>query len=188
MTKFRPHLTQLEAREVPASFSFQLPDGSIGSGQFSTPYGVDPAQVSQTLTLTDLTVTKDGQDYFVQPGATANYASGVFVGVTAQATPATPPPPPGSPPGSPPQLGDPINVSNGTVTVGSYSAPIAYDAADTREAFQFADGAAGAFSLTIPWGLVDETQASQTLSPTTFNLNIAGQNFALGSASYTGLH
>lgn len=52
---FRPNLL---AREVPASFSFQLQDGSIGSGLFTTPDGVNPAQASQTFNLSDLSVTK----------------------------------------------------------------------------------------------------------------------------------
>jgi len=43
----------------------------------------------------------------------------------------------------------------------------------------------GSLSYTIPWDQVDATQASQALTPAAFNLNIAGHNFALGSASFT---
>ena len=43
----------------------------------------------------------------------------------------------------------------------------------------------GAIKYEIPWGSVDPTQATQSLTPTSFNLNIAGQNFAYGSANYT---
>lgn len=82
---FRPKLLVLEAREVPACFSFQLQDGSIGSGLFTTPDGVNPAQASQTFNLSDLSVTKNNVTYSVQPGATATYEYGTLVAVSAVA-------------------------------------------------------------------------------------------------------
>lgn len=50
--RFVPKMESLEGREVPASLSFQLSDGSIGSALFSTPDGVDPEESSQALDLT----------------------------------------------------------------------------------------------------------------------------------------
>lgn len=43
----------------------------------------------------------------------------------------------------------------------------------------------GAVQFEIPWSQVDPTQATQSLTPSSFNLNIAGQNFAYGTANYT---
>jgi hypothetical protein len=161
-------LDTLEAREVPAALSFTLPDGTIGSGLFTTPDGVDPTQASQTFSVSDLSVTKNNVVYVVQPGATATYANGVLVGVNAVA------------------FGpDTISLAAGVAQVGPYSAPVAYDGATTNDTFQFPDGTVGALSYTIPWSVVDSSQSSQSLAPTAFNLNIAGQNFAYGSASYT---
>jgi len=59
--KFKPRLESMEAREVPVALSFQLLNGAVGSGLFSTPAGVDPAQGWQSLAITDLTVTYAGQ-------------------------------------------------------------------------------------------------------------------------------
>ncbi|WP_171471005.1 hypothetical protein [Frigoriglobus tundricola] len=106
--------------------------------------------------------------FHIQSGATATYHNGVLVGVNATATG--------------PTL---ITVNQGTVNVGGSVAPIAYDAADTVQSFTLPDGTVGAISMTIPWDQVDSTQASQSLTPTALNLNIAGQNFAYGSANYT---
>ncbi len=166
--KFRPQLNQLETREVPSAVSFQLPNGSIGSGDFTAPDGVDPAQGSQVLTLDDLIVVKAGVVYAVQPGATAQYANGILVGVNAIAV-------------GP----DTINLTGATVTVGSDTAPLALDGADTQITFQLPDGTVGAISYQIPWDLVDPNLANQVLPATVFNMNIAGQNFSYGSANYT---
>jgi hypothetical protein len=40
--RFCPQLNALEARDVPATASFQLSDGTTGSAQFSMPSGADP--------------------------------------------------------------------------------------------------------------------------------------------------
>jgi hypothetical protein len=172
--RFRPRLDSLEARDVPAALSFRLPDGTLGSGLFGTPGGVDPAQASQTFNLDDLSVTKGGAAYTVQSGATASYAYGVLVGVSAVANGA-----------------DTITLSSGWAQVtgsgllGPTSAPVVYDGADTMATFTLPDGTTGSLSYTIPWDQVDSSQASQSLTPAAFNLNIGGQNFAYGSASYT---
>ncbi|MCI0705077.1 MAG: hypothetical protein L0241_28790 [Planctomycetia bacterium] len=167
--QFRPKMEFLEVREVPAAFSFQLPDGSIGSGQFSEPEGVDPAQPSQSFVRDgQLTVTKSGVVYTVQPGATADYANGVLVGVTGTAT-------------GP----DVINLNGPTVTVGSYSAPVTFDGADTMLSFTLSDGTVGAISYDIPWDDVDLAAASDSVSPLNFRLNIAGQNIDYPSGSFT---
>jgi hypothetical protein len=80
---FRPRVESLEARDVPAAFSFQLPSGTVGFGQFSTPDGVDPAQASQALALSDLTVTIAGSSFgngtFAVAG-TADFANGCSSG------------------------------------------------------------------------------------------------------------
>lgn len=178
-TRFRPQLFALEARDVPASFSFQLPDGTTGHGTFATPAGLDATQASQSLAVADLTVVVDGVEHIVQPGATANYAYGELVGVTAAASVSV------GVPGAPPA--DPVELSNGTVQVGGYTAPVAYDAADAQLAFTLPDGTAGTISYQIPWELVDFDLASQTLSLASFNLNLAGSNFAFGTANYTTL-
>jgi len=175
--KFRPQLLALEARDVPAAFSFQLPDGTAGHGTFAMPSGVDAAQASQSLAVADLTVVQNGLEYLVQPGATANYAYGALVGVTAVASVSM------SVPGAPPT--DSAQLNNATVQVGGSVAPVAYDAADTQQSFSLPNGTTGAVSYQIPWELVDFDLASQTLSLTNFNLNLAGSNFAFGTANYT---
>jgi hypothetical protein len=169
-TRFRPTLDLLEAREVPAALSYQLSGGGqIGSGLFTTPDGVDPAQSWQSLPLTDLTVTQGGVTYAVQPGATADYESGTLVGVTATATSGS----------------DTLQFADGTVYMnGQDYAQVVYDPADTMQTFTLSDGTVGAISYQVPWDQVDPTQASQSLTPT-INLNIAGQNFTYGSANYT---
>jgi hypothetical protein len=112
----------------------------------------------------------------VQPGATADYENGTLVGVTATAT----------------NGADTLQFADGTVYMnGQDYANVAYDAADSDIAFQLPDGpngtpgTVGAISYTVPWDQVDTTQASQSLTPTAFNLNVAGQNFNYGSANYT---
>lgn len=178
--RFRPLLDALEARDVPAALSFKLPDGSAGSALFSTPAGVDPAQSWQQIELAGLTVSKGGVAYDIAPVPFAYYANGVLVGVAATAYSDT----------------DQIDLSISTATYSVYGSPdyetvpITYDAADTKATFTLPDGTVGAISYAVPWDQVDPTQASQSLTPTAFNLNIAGQNIAgqniaVGSASYT---
>lgn len=65
--------------------------------------------------------------------------------------------------------------------------PVAYDTSDTQATFTLDDGTAGAVSYDIPWGSVDPTQASQSLSLSNFNLNIAGQNLSEATATFTTL-
>ncbi|QJW93880.1 hypothetical protein FTUN_1394 [Frigoriglobus tundricola] len=55
--RFRPQLSLLETREVPASITAHFANGMNGFGEFSTPAGVDPTQASQTLPVTDLSMT-----------------------------------------------------------------------------------------------------------------------------------
>ncbi|QJW93877.1 hypothetical protein FTUN_1391 [Frigoriglobus tundricola] len=64
---------------------------------------------------------------------------------------------------------------------------MAYDAADTQITFTLADGTEGAISYNVPWDQVNLDQPSQTVTPTAFNLNIAGQDFAYqpGNTTYT---
>src|SRR3954470_4643318 len=86
--RFRPQLAALETRDVPAALSFNMGNGFTGSGQFSTPDGVDPAQAVQVLTITDLTQlgSSAGFAFTVQGAATATYNYGVLVGVQGTAT------------------------------------------------------------------------------------------------------
>ncbi len=177
VNRFRPQLQALEDRDVPAAFSVHVNDGTLTgfnvSGQFSTPLGVDPTQAVQQLAISDLVVSQSNPNgppvpFTIAPGATATYNDGVLVGVNATAN------------GS-----DQIVVNQSTATVGGYSSSVTYDAADTNQTFTLSDGTVGALSFTIPWSQVNSNQANQSLTPTAFNLNIAGQNFGYGSASYT---
>jgi hypothetical protein len=173
--QFRPQLEQVEAREVPAAFSAQLADGSHISGIFTTPSG-DPTTLTGTFSLVDLTVTRsntNGAVYTTQPGAQATYSNGALVSVTGVAQ------------GTVNGTVDTINLNGNTVVDGSYSAPLALDGAPTQQTFTLPDGTVGAVSYTIPWSLVDTTQANQSLTPTAFNVNIAGQNFTYPSANFT---
>ncbi len=145
--KFRPQLLALEARDVPAAFSFRLPDGTTGNGTFATPDALDATQASQALAVPDLTVTRGGVNLVVQPGATANNANGVLVGVTASAI----------------GPGDPVVLNNALVQVGGSVVPVAYDAADTRYTFQFSNGVGGNISFTFDWNQVNPDLASQAL-------------------------
>jgi hypothetical protein len=165
---FRPKLLVLEAREVPAAFSFQLPDGTSGHGTFATPDDVDPAQASQLIAVPDLTVVIDGVNYPVSPGATAHYAHGVLLGVIASGA-------------------DTFELNLSTADVNGETATITYDGNDTQLTFQIPDGTGttASISYNIPWGQVNWTQPNQTLPLTEFNLNVAGQNFTFGSAAYT---
>ncbi len=171
--RFVPSLDALEVREVPAALSFQLPSGITGSGQFTTPDGVDPAEASQALALNDLTVTIAGSSFgngTYAVSGTADYAYGVFVGVTATVAP------------SPFVVYDLIDAE---VTANYEVALIGYDTADAEVTFTLPDGTVGSISYMIPWDQINWTQPSQTLPLTAFNLNIAGQNFAYGSADFT---
>jgi len=170
-------MESLETREVPASLTAHFANGMNGYGQFSTPAGVDPTQASQTLAVTDLSIhvgipgnTTGGVALTVQPGATATYSYGVLVGGNATATGVTT-----------------VVLNQGVVTAAGYSAPVAYDPADTQLAFQIPDGTGtmASISYTIPWDQVNWTQSSQAIPLTTFNLNIAGNKFTFGSSSYT---
>jgi hypothetical protein len=162
---FRPRVESLEAREVPAALSFQLPDGSIGSGLFATPVEVDPAESFQTFILDgELTVTKGGVAYTVQPGAVANYSNGMLYGV--QATAVGP---------------DVIQIDNIMVNVGGSPAPVVYDAADTMMTFTLSDGTVGAVSYAVPWDDVDASSVNDSVSPLNFRLNIAGRNIDTGT-------
>jgi hypothetical protein len=157
---FRPQLLALEAREVPAAFSFQLADGTTGHGTFATPDGVNPAQGSQSLAVPDLTVTIGGVSYPVNPGATANYANGVLLGVVASGA-------------------DAFELSLSGVEFNGSSAPVAYDAAGTAMTFSLSDGNSGAISFQIPWESVDATLSAQSLTLQDFNLNLAGRQFTM---------
>lgn len=169
-TKFRPQLLALEARDVPAAFSFQLADGSTGHGTFATPEGVDAAQAWQQLEVNDLAVTLSSTEYTVAPVPFAYYANGVLVGVVANTFSGA----------------DQLDLTlSGAQLNGGSTAPIAYDAADTQYNFQFSNGVGGTISFTFDWSQVDPTLSSQALTPTAFNVNIAGQNYAYGTANYT---
>ena len=129
--------------------------------------------------MTDLTVSLSalGSSTGVV-GATASYANGVLVGVSGTAVFGT---------GGWAVLNDATalvwNGSGGWEDAPTVS--LVYDAADTMATFTLPDYTDGAISFTIPWNQVDPDQASQSLTPTAFNLNIAGHNLASGSASYT---
>lgn len=111
--------------------------------------------------------------YSVQPGATATYEYGTLVAVSAVANgPDTVTLTTGS-----------VEVASTSVTVpgGPSAAVVVCDGAETRGTYTFGDGAVAALSYTIPWAQVDSAQANQTLVPSAFKLNLAGQNFALGA-------
>ena len=184
--RFRPQLNALEAREVPAAFSALLPNGSDISGQFSTPAGVTQTQTQaaqtpqvvtqQTLAIPTLTISESvpgsttGGTKFTVQSATATYQNGVLVGVNATATDSN---------------NDSLTVNLGTVTVGSQSGSVVYDAADTQQTFTLPDGTVGAISFTTPYDSINQSQSSQTLPLTALNLNIAGKNYTYGTANFT---
>ncbi|MBY0458626.1 MAG: hypothetical protein K2V38_14900 [Gemmataceae bacterium] len=179
--RFRPQVNALEARDVPAAFSFVLPDGSVGSGQFSTPE--PPGSSVQTVPVPDLTVTVGGATYVVLSGATARYTAGELTGVTATAVPDVVGPVPDA---------DVLHLTPGYAQRGSSAnVAVALDKADTQLTFTLpADPTSsspatitGAISFAVPWDQVDATQASQTLAVSAFNLNIAGQNISSGLAA-----
>jgi hypothetical protein len=168
---FRPQFEVLEGRDVPAAFSFQFYDGTTGFGEFATPADVDPSEASQNLLITDdLTLTSGGQAYAID-GAIASYAYGVLTGVTATAYGVV--------------NSDQLDVGGAWVSGDSGWTTVTYDATDAQVGFTLPDGTTGAISYTTPYDQIDPTQASQSLALSAFNLNIAGQNFAYGSASYT---
>ncbi len=169
--RFRLRVDQLEARDVPASLMYQLPDNSTAVAQFTTPDGVDPTQTLQALPVSDLTVTANGTAFVVQPGATADYEYGALVGVTAVALPPTP------------TDGLEIDLNIGMATVGGYAEPTT-PIAPTQITFTLPDGNTGTITYGIP-ASVDPTLTSQSLVPTEFDVNIAGQDFAAGSATFT---
>jgi hypothetical protein len=157
-------LLALEARDVPAAFSFQLPDGTTGHGTFATPDGVDAAQASQQLAVPDLTVVIGGVNSHVSPGATAHYANGVLLGVSASG-------------------GDTFTMYVTTIEVGNDTAPVTYDAADTATTFTLSDGTAGSISFQIPWESVDAAVSTQSLTLQNFNLNLAGRQFTVSDVT-----
>jgi hypothetical protein len=174
LSKFRPRFECLEGRDVPAAFSFQFADGTAGGGSFSAPAGVDPTQARQELAITDLEVTAQNDEFFVRGDAVAIYSYGVLLGVSASV------------------FGDSSNEIRidpwGAVAYGfanDGSASVAYDAADTQATFTLPDGTAGSISYQTPWNEVNEALASQSLPAIGFNLNVAGKNFTVGSASFT---
>ena len=177
--RFRPELNALETREVPAAFSALLSDGSTISGLFSTPSGTDPTQLNGQYTLSDLTVTKSvggtGTSFNVQTGstATATYASGVLTSVNATLQNAN-------------NSGDVMVLAQNSVQEGAVTgSSIAYDGAPTQYTFQLPNGVQGAISYTIPASQIDPTQATQSLTLTSFNLNIGGQTFSYAASTTT---
>jgi hypothetical protein len=148
------------------------------SGQFSAPDGVDPTQPTQLLPVTDLTVSRGANQFYTAQNAMAQYANGTLVGVTGVVQLV-----------SNDVVQDQINL-NGTLAVdGGYSGVLALDGADTQLTFQLVDasgtptGYNGAVSYQIPTSQIDPTQASQTLTLSTFNLNIGGTNFTYSPSS-----
>ena len=181
LTKFRPCLESLEGRDVPAAFSFQLPDGGVVSGQFATPDGVDIAEEFQDLNIPDLTVavgttTHAAADFTDTP--VAHYSHGVFLYVTFDLQN----PAPGYD-----SISAGIDDEFAAIVIDGelFTQAVTYDAATTQAAFAFSNGTAGALSYTIPFEDVDASLASQSLAVSGFNLNIAGLNLAQGSASFT---
>lgn len=179
--RFRPRLDCLEARDVPAAFSATLSNGLVMAGSFSSPAGVDPALDDQTLYVPDLVVQVGGVAFGAgsfTDTPTAHYSFGQLDGVGFI-------------------MDDPNGPVYTLVSVGGNQAAVTptggstgfgtafFDAADTQATFTLPDGTTGSLSYTIPWDQVDPDQASQSLTLTAFNLNIAGQNFTYGSASYT---
>jgi hypothetical protein len=122
VTSFRTrlHVERLEEIAVPAAFSLQFQDGSVVSGQFSSPSGVNPAQPTQALPLTDLTVTRGANTYTVT-NAQGLYNGGVLTGVSGVAQYLNN--------GAPV---DTINLNGARAIDGGYSGALVLDAADTQ--------------------------------------------------------
>jgi hypothetical protein len=87
-TRTRFGVEALELRDVPASFYFNLPDGTTGSGHFTDPTGVDPQVSFQTFAVPDLTLNFGGRSLTVvdETGqdAVVGYLSGTIAGLDAQ--------------------------------------------------------------------------------------------------------
>lgn len=189
-SRFRPRFESLEGRDVPAAFSFQLSDGEIGNGSFTTPESVSAAEATQTFALTDLVVSVHGKtmtsaDLLEDGGidedgvATARFSYGVLVEVYAEYR-------------VPDTTNDEFRIvhdearwSPSPYPIGAATGAIAFDGADVQADFTLPGDVTGALSYAIPWDSVDATLASQSVALTTFNLNMAGQNFAYGSANFT---
>jgi hypothetical protein len=179
--RFHPLVEFLEIRDVPAAFSFQLPNGTIGSGQFTMPTDdVNAALSFQEILLSDVELTIEGATAAATGTPEAIFEFGVFQGVAA-----------GIPAELIPASYDGVGLAEGFVTgfdlvaEDVFAVPVVYDTADTQITFQLPDGTAGAISFNDLGSQVDSTQASQSIPLTTFTLNIAGQNFSYGSASFT---
>ena len=76
-------------------------------------------------------------------------------------------------------------VASGTgYTVGSSSAA-SVNIADSISATVTLGSYIAAIKYQIPWGSVDPSAATQSLTPTSFNLNLAGYDYAYGIASFS---
>lgn len=171
----------LEDRSVPASLTFALPGGVYGLATFTMPTGgVDPGQASQAIALTDLTVRTGGQtatdsDFSGTP--TANFAYGVFQGVSATVVDAIP------------FAYSAVAISNDQVTAtdgnSNPTAEVLYDPADTQQTFVMSDGTVGTLSYDDPSGSVNASRASQSLALSNLTLTLAGKVLTQANASFT---
>lgn len=78
-----------------------------------------------------------------------------------------------------------VALASGTGYDQSSAAPPTMTIADSVRATFTVNSYVGSIKYEIPWGDVDPDQATQSLTATSFNLNIGGQNFAYGVANYT---
>ncbi|MBA4062295.1 MAG: hypothetical protein C0501_01050 [Isosphaera sp.] len=170
--KFRPQLQSFEDRVVPAAFSFRLADGTVGSGHFATPAGVNPTGVG-TFVIDDMTLTYAGVVYVMGPDVLVDYEDGRLVGLTATAA------------GAGPDIA--LNADEAEVS-GVGAATIMFDGAATQITFDLtASGSSavvdrGAVSYDVPYHTVDPTLANQTVTLTDFKLNIAGRNLTTSTS------
>lgn len=139
----------------------------------------DRSLESQQITVSDLTVTVDGQTFTnddFDGGATADFANGVFLGVTFDIDR-----PPTDFPYTNVAVGDGAAQAVGTSSDYT-SAAVAYPASgsglpDTRVTFTLPNGDKAAGSFTMPVSRIDGSQASQQLAVTDLTVTIAGHTF-----------
>ena len=75
-------------------------------------------------------------------------------------------------------------AASGSINLSAVRAVVARSG--SRASINFSSsGTAGQITYDIPRDQVDPDAASQSLTPTSFNLNIGGQNFSVGMASFT---
>lgn len=163
------------------TFAFTLPNSDAGTGSFTLPASdVDRTQALQQISISDLTLTLDDEtfadDDFVG-GVTADFAAGVFIGLTYEVRPTAT-----GFPYADVSVGDgvvqTIDTSANYDTAGvAYTLPTATGLPDTRFAFTLPNGDTATASFTMPIGDIDATQESQQITVGDLSVTLDGTTF-----------